>query len=133
MNAIANVTFPARPYEATDVYRTAEDLLVRAHVITANMPKAFKFTTGEALSSACLSLAEAIAWAFVEPVDNRDKMTKERQIELLDNADRCVTRVLILYRMAQRLGSALSRADYIAQVDGCKMIMDYLSAWRARL
>jgi len=118
-------------YEKVPIYRCARDLLRDAHVLTARMPKQFKFTLGSSINGYATDLAHAIFVAYEENEDQNKKL------RLIKDIGTFTQKLLASYRICLDLNLIPRGNDkqlgYTQQVERIIHVIAQHKGWSARL
>jgi len=115
-----------QPYEKTPIYRKAREALRSAHVLTARMNKAYKYTLGESIRNAALALTEAVFFAYEEREDFTVKLAHFTRIKNKTQS------LLVNYRIANDL-QLIPQKEYGEQVEVLISIIRQTRGWEKKV
>lgn len=114
---------PQAPFENSNAYKAAHQVLVDANTIVARMKKEYRLVAGTRIADRALLLAEAVAMAYMEK-------NQRRKLAHLRHALQLCASVYALHRMAGAL-NVCSHDMYKKQIEGCIDVMQQVQKWMA--
>lgn len=114
-------THDQQAFEKTPIYKSARMIMLNAQNIVANMPKKFKYSTGQKLNDECFALLELVSWAYVQ-------QERVKRVAFLHRVYRKAIGVLIIHRISFDL-NLLRRDVYVEQVGYIVSIFRQVVGW----